>query len=153
MGVPEVNIRLAKKSDLKELFQMEQLCFDAESFSRRQINYLASRSSGFFWVLTEADEISGFIVLLQRKNTSGLRIYSLAVSPNFRGKNYGQALLERAMQTAIDHGKTFLYLEVSEHNQSAIRLYQKCGFQIIGDRKAYYKDGSAALLMRKNIDA
>lgn len=152
MGVPRVNIRLAKKSDIKKLFQLEQLCFDAESFSRRQINYLVSRSSCFFWVLTEADEISGFIVLLQRKNTLGLRIYSLAVSPNFRGRNYGQTLLERAMQTATDNGKTFLYLEVSEHNHSAINLYKKFGFQITGKRKAYYKDGSAALLMRKNID-
>ena len=147
----EVQIRLATKADLKELFRLEQLCFDAESFSRRQINYLVSRSTGSFWVLVENEKIAGFIVLLKRKNTSGLRIYSVAVSPNFRGKNYGNALLEKAVEIATENGKTNLYLEVSEHNQSAIQLYQKFGFQIMGKRKAYYKDGSTALQMQKEV--
>ncbi|HKJ43315.1 MAG TPA: ribosomal protein S18-alanine N-acetyltransferase [Sunxiuqinia sp.] len=148
MEASKVTIRLAEKTDVKALFKIEQRSFDAESFSRRQINYLATRSSGFFWVLAEASEIAGFIVLLQRKNTRGLRIYSLAVSPNFRGKSYGRLLLEKALQTANENAKQYLYLEVSEENQSAIRLYQKFGFQITGKRKAYYKDGSAALLMQ-----
>ena len=151
MEPAEVKIRPASKADVKELFRLEQLCFDAESFSRRQIRYLATRASGSFFVLAEGEKIAGFIVLLQRKNSAGLRIYSVAVSPDFRGKNYGRNLLEKAVETARERGKNHLYLEVSEHNQTAIRLYQGFGFQTTGKRKAYYKDGSDALLMRRDI--
>ena len=147
----KVEIRPAAKADLKELFRLERLCFDAESFSRRQINYLVTRSIGYFWVLVENEKIAGFIVLLKRKNSSGLRIYSVAVLPSFRGKNYGRTLLEKAVHTAMENGKEYLYLEASEYNQPAIQLYQKFGFQITGKRKAYYKDGSAALLMKRPI--
>lgn len=147
-----VNIRLAEKTDIPELHQLEQLSFDAESFSRRQINYLVTGSSAYFFVLTENEKIAGFIVLLYRKNTTGLRIYSLAVSSEYRGKNYGKQLIDKAVQLAVKSGKTFLYLEVNENNQRAIQLYQKKGFQLTGKRKKYYRDGSDALLMRLNAN-
>lgn len=152
MSHPKVNIRPASKEDLKELFRIEQLCFDTESFSRRQINYLVNHSSGFFFVLTEDEKIAGFIVLLKRKNSAGMRIYSLAVSPEFRGKKYSASLLGKAHELALKEGKRFLSLEVSENNEAAIQLYQKFGFKVTGKRKAYYKDGSDALLMEFEID-
>jgi ribosomal-protein-alanine acetyltransferase len=151
MASTKVDIRPASKEDLKELFRLEQLCFGAESFSRRQIRYLATRSSGFFFVLVEGEKIAGFIVLLTRKTSFKARIYSVAVSPDFRGKKYGATLLEKAVGSALKEGKKILSLEVSENNEAAIQLYLKFGFQITGKRKAYYKDGSDALLMSKTV--
>ena len=148
----KVNIRLASKADLKELFRLEQQCFGEESFSARQISYLATRSSGSFFVLTENGQMAGFLVLLRRKNSSGIRLYSLAVSPDFRGKNYAFTLLNKAVGFAQQEGKSRLLLEVSENNEAAIQLYHKFGFRITGKRKAYYKDGSTALLMRFMLD-
>ena len=84
METSKVMIRPATKADTPELFRIEQRCFDSESFSRRQVNYLAMQSSGKFWVLTEGEKIAGFIVLLQRTNSQALRVYSLAVLPEFR---------------------------------------------------------------------
>ena len=152
MGHANINIRKAVKGDLKTLVRLEQICFDKERFSSRQINYLITRSSGSFLVLTENGQLAAFIVLLTRKTALGARIYSLAVSPGFRGKNYGVTLLEKAVELALKAGKKLLSLEVSEKNTAAIQLYRKFGFQVTGKRKAYYKDGSDALLMSMAID-
>jgi len=151
MSGTELNIRNASREDLKELFRLEQLCFDAESFSRRQINYLVRQSTGHFMVLTEDEKIAGFLVLLVRKTSFKARIYSIAVSPDFRGKNYGKKLLEKAIELALKDRKKLLTLEVSENNQAAIQLYQKFGFETTGKRKSYYKDGSDALLMSRAV--
>jgi ribosomal-protein-alanine N-acetyltransferase len=43
------------------------------------------------------------------------------------------------------------YLEVREHNQPAISLYQKFGFETMYVRKGYYPDGENALVMVKKI--
>ncbi len=152
MSLNSVHIRPAVAADLKELFRLEQLCFDAESFNRRQLRYLVHHSNGLFWVLTDEKRIAAFIILLERKNTEGLRVYSLAVSPAFRGRSYAQQMIQQALVLAQERAKQFLYLEVSEHNGAAIQLYRKLGFMETGRRKAYYKDGSAALLMRLFID-
>ncbi|MHA7111604.1 GNAT family N-acetyltransferase [Sunxiuqinia elliptica] len=152
MSANSVHIRPAVAADLNELFHLEQLCFDAESFNRRQLRYLAHRANGLFWILTDEGRIAAFIILLERKNTEGLRVYSLAVSPAFRGRSYAQQMIQQALVLAQERAKRFLYLEVSEHNGAAIQLYRKLGFMETGRRKAYYKDGSAALLMRLFID-
>ncbi len=152
METAKVMIRLATKADTPELYRVEQRCFDAESFSRRQVNYLAVQSSGSFWVLTEDEKIAGFIVLLQRANSRALRAYSLAVAPEFRGKKYAQQLMQKADQQAQELGKDRLYLEVSEHNHGAIQLYRKLGFELTGIRPRYYRDGSNACLMEKKVE-
>lgn len=153
METSKVMIRPATKADTPELFRIEQRCFDGESFSRRQVNYLTNQSAGFFWVLTEDEKLAGFIVLLQRANSGALRVYSLAVAPEFRGKQYAQQLMQKAAEQAQELDKDRLYLEVSEHNQGAIQLYQKMGFQLTGIRPRYYRDGSSACLMEKKLNA
>ena len=38
-------------------------------------------------------------------------------------------------------------LEVNENNLPAIKLYKTYGFQTVGKRNKYYKDGGNAILM------
>jgi ribosomal-protein-alanine N-acetyltransferase len=46
-----------------------------------------------------------------------------------------------------------VYLEVRRSNVSAIGLYDKVGFQIIGTRPKYYMDtGEDALIMMKSLE-
>jgi hypothetical protein len=40
-------------------------------------------------------------------------------------------------------------LEVKAHNQRAIRLYERLGFQAVGRRAKFYACGADALLMRR----
>lgn len=146
-----VIIRKADVSDIEAIIRMEQLCFNEESFSRRQIRYLITKAKADFLVAEEEELISAFIVLLKRVTGTGMRIYSVAVSPSHRGKGLAGQLLNEAEKRARANRNQYLVLEVSEINEVAIKLYLRSGFEIFGERPSYYKNGSKALLMRKMI--
>ncbi|WP_163716354.1 ribosomal protein S18-alanine N-acetyltransferase [Mangrovibacterium lignilyticum] len=147
-----VAIEAALKTDLKEIFKLEQLCFDAEAFNRRQLRYLLNEAKSEFLVTRHDGEISAFMILLKKQNSFGMRLYSLAVSPKFRGAGLGQLLLNEALKRAASSNFKYLTLEVSEENKPAVNLYLRQGFEVFGERRAYYKDGSKALLMRKVVN-
>lgn len=60
-----------------------------------------------------------------------------------RSKGYGQEAIRLLIKHAFrDLGLQRLYLFVLEDNQSAIRVYEKCGFVVEGKlRKHFFKDG------------
>lgn len=55
----------------------------------------------------------------------------LGVLPDRRKQGVGRALMHRALQEAKERGATLITLCVSEHNGSAIRLYESLGWQVI----------------------
>lgn len=146
-----VIVRKAIAADLQPINRLEQLCFNEESFSRNQLRYLITRAKADFLVVEGSGAVSAFIVLLKHKTSKGLRIYSIAVSPACRGKGLARLLLDEAEKRARSNGKQYLTLEVSAINKEAIGLYLHSGFEIYGERLAYYINGSKALLMRKSV--
>jgi ribosomal protein S18 acetylase RimI-like enzyme len=102
-------------------------------------------------VVKISDEIMANLILLYRKKSNHIRIYSLAVSPKMRGKGLAKHLIKYSEKKAQENDFKKLSLEVSENNLAAIQLYITTGFQIIQTKKEYYKDGSSALVMRKNL--
>jgi ribosomal protein S18 acetylase RimI-like enzyme len=146
-----VIVRQAVAADLSPITALESLCFEEEAFSRRQIRYLITKAQAACYVVEEEGHICAYMILLNRKSSTRLRLYSIAVAPGHRGKGVARLLLEKAAECAKMNGKAWLCLEVSERNKSAISLYLRSGFETYGERKAYYKDGSKALLMRKPV--
>ena len=76
-----------------------------------------------------------------------LEIMTLAVAPTSRRTGLGMKLLETLL-AARKHQNAFL--ELREGNQPALALYLRAGFEIVGRRKAYYRDGEDALIMRRD---
>ncbi len=75
-------------------------------------------------------------------------ITNIAVSPYYRRKKIGQALLDSLVSRANQKGIKKLLLEVRKSNEAAISLYSKNGFQSVGLRKGYYSDNNEdAVLM------
>jgi len=143
--------RLASRTDVDELYRLEQLCFGQEAFSKSQFIYLITKSKAHVALLLDAQKLAGYLILLFRKNSGHVRIYSVAVSPREQGKGLGRQLLNYAEQIALTNKKEVVTLEVSEKNQPAISLYQKWGFDLTGEKPQYYKDRSSALLMEKRL--
>jgi ribosomal-protein-alanine N-acetyltransferase len=85
----------------------------------------------------------GFWMLVDEAHIS-----TIAVDPDHRRRGIGELLLLGAMQAAIPLGATMMTLEVRESNFSAINLYTKQGFQIVGRRRQYYRNNQEdAILM------
>lgn len=81
-----------------------------------------------------------------------LSILKIAVSPSWRTKGVGSALLAKSMDTAVSSGAAVAFLEVRPSNSAALAFYQKFNFRIIGNRPNYYPEtGEAALVMTKRL--
>lgn len=145
-------IQRAWPEDAGQIAEFEKSNFGGEGFSIRQINYLISKAKGEVLIVKSERKIAASLILLSRKNSSQLRIYSLAVSPALRGKGMAKKMILHAEEKARKSGYKKLSLEVNENNLPAIQLYQACGFQFYRTKKAYYKDGSNALVMKKNLE-
>lgn len=65
-------------------------------------------------------------------------LQNIAIHPDHQGKGYGRWLLSKTVEILSQQGLHQLFLEVRASNKSAIKLYQRFGFENIGLRKGYY---------------
>lgn len=59
-------------------------------------------------------------------------LLSMWVAPEARGRGVGEALIRAVVDWAREQGCARLYLEVGDHNTTAIGLYARMGFQPTG---------------------
>ena len=84
----------------------------------------------------EKQGLAGFI--LTRRAADEAEILTLAVEKNSQKQGIGKALLDHQYEDLRRIGVHRLFLEVSEANLAARRLYEKSGFAQVGARPGYY---------------
>jgi ribosomal-protein-alanine N-acetyltransferase len=98
--------------------------------------------------------IAGFALV--RVVEDEAELLTIAVDPKWRGKRVGDALLRAVFDDLLLSPARRMFLEVSEENAAAIRLYERLGFAVISRRKGYYPkaDGSqaTALVMARDLE-
>jgi RimJ/RimL family protein N-acetyltransferase len=80
----------------------------------------------------------------------------LMVEATERRRGIGTGLMEEAEKWARASGVTKLELHVFPHNEPAIALYRKLGYEEEGHRRQHYRVAGAyvdAILMAKNLDS
>ncbi|MBN2682776.1 MAG: ribosomal protein S18-alanine N-acetyltransferase [Bacteroidales bacterium] len=147
----KILIEKAEFSDLKEIVDIENASFTTDKFSSRQFAYLLRKSKAKFFKAVSGEKILGYIILLKPKNAKKLRLYSIAVHPNARGKGLAQMLMDKTLETAKKLNCQGIKLEVRPNNLSAISLYKKNGYCEKGKIESYYSDGSEALIMELKL--
>jgi [ribosomal protein S18]-alanine N-acetyltransferase len=65
-------------------------------------------------------------------------ILDIAVHPDFRGQGIASALIEDTIKHLKVRGCRAIFLEVRISHESALKMYDKFGFSVIGTRKDYY---------------
>lgn len=146
-----LRIRRAVPEDIDALIRLEEACFQEDRISRRSFRTLLARPTATTIIATFDDRLVGYAMLLFRKGTALVRLYSLAVSPDYANRGLGRHLLKAAEQTAFDKGRVYLRLEVREDNEKAITLYRRCGYRPIGRYLNYYEDHAPALRFEKTL--
>ena len=89
---------------------------------------------------SNGDYLLGYIGLWQVVDDA--HVVSIGVRTPFRRHGVGEALLIRAIETAMGWGSRYVTLEVRVTNQGAQSLYDKYGFKRAGVRKRYYLDNN-----------
>ncbi len=93
------------------------------------------------WAVGPTIHPFGYILL--QGTSESYDIVMLLVAVKHRKQGIGRKLLQ-VVKVKL---KSDLFIEVSENNTSAIRLYKSEGFMCIGRRPNYYRDQSDALLL------
>lgn len=76
-------------------------------------------------------------------------IVSIGTAPEARGQGAGGLALRAFLEAAAARGAERISLEVGAGNAAAQRLYRRFGFEEAGRRRAYYADGSDALIFSR----
>ncbi|TCS65044.1 GNAT family N-acetyltransferase [Varunaivibrio sulfuroxidans] len=103
----------------------------------------------------QAPEATPVGMILSRMVAQEAEILTIAVTPSARWRGVGAALLEASIKQAKKHGIIEIFLEVSEVNVVAQRLYHGAGFLDCGKRPGYYRHSEGAhdaVVMRRSLD-
>lgn len=95
------------------------------------------------------DALVGYagIARLGRTPPYEYEIHTVGVDPDFQGQGIGRRMMNDLLEFAGPDGVVFL--EVRTDNVPAIALYESLGFERMGVRKRYYRNGADAYTMRR----
>ena len=98
-------------------------------------------------------KIVGFAV--SRIGADEAEILSIAIDADKRGRGLSRNLLLTHLGHLAGRGVRRIFLEVEENNAPALRLYEGCGFAVVGRRERYYQQANGeqlnALLMSRDL--
>lgn len=141
-------VREMHVEDLPQVMEIEQDLFSVPWTKEGFLTFLL-KDNAMFLVVEEKDKILGYCGLLMVLDEGD--ITNVAVCRNRQKEGIGRFLLESLIRLASLRGIETIHLEVRSGNESAIRLYKRCGFVQDGLRKGYYTDPveDAVLMSRK----
>jgi len=132
-----VRIRPMRESDLKTVAAIEARSYRFP-WSLRLLR--SCLRAGYYCCVMENDRgICGYGLLTHAAGEA--HVLNVCVAPEFQGKGLGRKLMTHLIHFCRYCGDEKVFLEVRESNQVAQNLYARLGFQTIGRRKGYYRDG------------
>ena len=122
-----------------------------------KLNYSQFPNIWTYDVLQDDYNDSKYIVVKQNEDIYGftafrtvfeeMEIMNIVTREDKRNQGFASNMLSYILRYAYMNEMEKINLEVNENNYSAIKLYRNYGFNIVGKREHYYKDGGAAILM------
>ena len=132
-------------ADVPEVVRIERASFNTTWPSDAFYNELTTNKMAHYFVGRVNGEIvayGGIWVIFEDSHVT-----TIAVDPRFRGKRYGELLLLRLIEEAIERSAAWMTLEVRESNVGAQQLYRKYGFTTVTTRRGYYSDNNENALV------
>ena len=143
--VEEVNLRKATLDDMSVLLKLEQKVLEAE----RPFNSTIKSTKTFYYDIKSlisseqsnllVAEVSGQIIgtgyaqIRESKQSLQHDFHSylgfMYVNPDYRGKGINKIILEELISWSDVQGVSDCYLEVYSKNKTAIKAYEKVGFE------------------------
>lgn len=144
-------VRAADRGDWDRIVLIEQIAFERASWGAKAVRdgLSAALVSAFVVCRTAGASPDGFA--LWRGLGDEAEILSIAVAPDVRRRGMAEALLAEILVSAAAEGLRALFLEVDSGNVAARALYEKAGFEKVGVRRRYYRNGADALVLRRDL--
>ena len=142
-------IREMTLQDVARAAEIEKECFSIP-WSEKSFEDSLSREDTLFLVCEEEGVVVGYIGMYLSFDEGS--ITNVAVSPSFRKRGCGEALVKGAKERAKEKQIETIFLEVRVSNAPAISLYKKLEFEELGIRKNFYEHPvEDAIIMKVGI--
>ena len=146
-----LEIRTASLADLQYLLDIERKSFEYDIITLKRMRHFLKSKTAIVIKAISSSLLVGYMILLTRKNSGILRIYSLAIVYEERRLGFGRKLLRYAEDYGAKKGFERIHLELHASNTPALIFYLSEGYCLYGRRENYYTDGAQALLLRKSV--
>lgn len=147
-----VKIKPMQKTDLDDVISIEAKAYGEHHWSKDSfMSELSNDLAKYFSVFNTDGQLIGYCGCWQILEEA--HITNIAVSPDYRRKHIGEALLTTIIDECYRNMAKYITLEVRVSNTPAISLYEKYGFKSLGARKGYYQDNNedALIMWTENI--
>lgn len=136
----ETDGKLCEVAELAEKIWHE---FFPVILSEEQIDYMVEKFQSYdamkeqvtnqdycYFAVSDNDGLCGYIAVKPEKD-SRFFLSKLYLKSDRRGKGIASEMLKRVFSEAEKAGKTSVYLTVNKHNDHAVNVYKKKGFEVI----------------------
>ncbi len=132
-----------------QMAELEQQCFSLP-WSENTIRGELKNPVGLYFGAFDGGRFAGYAgmqIVLDEGH-----ITNIATAPEMRRRGVADSLLRELLTAAEARSVRFAILEARESNLSALSLYKKHGFLVVGRRKGYYeKPVEDAILLTKEF--
>ena len=137
-------IRFATPDDLPQMATAEKQARTGSQWTLNQLKEELSNPRATVLIAEKEEGYAGHGVAWFVSDE--VEIMTVTVLPPFRRQGIGRVLLSSLLNS---RPWSVALLELRESNYPARALYERNGFREVGQRKAYYRDGENAVLMRR----
>lgn len=145
-----ITIEEMKLSHIAEIAEIERECFSSP-WSENALKEELDNPNARFFVALDNGKTVGYIGVHSVLDEN--YIDNIAVAPKFRKKGIATALLAFLEAYVKTKNASFISLEVRKSNEEAIRLYERCSYKRVGERKRFYTlPTEDAIIMTKELE-
>ncbi len=149
--MPPVHMECVGASHAQVLASLHARCFaPPEQWSAAAMASLLGSSGVCAGLVLAGGSAAGFV--MPRCVVGEAEILTLCVLPEYRRQGLAAQLVAWSLAHAVAQKADRVFLEVSVGNLAAQKLYAQAGFEHRGLRRAYYPDGSDALVLGRMLD-
>jgi len=153
-----LEIRQANKSDIRDLVNLDNECFDIYYYEKTKFSesdfhaYFRFRKP-ILLVATRDSRLVGYVAGAVRMSEGLLiaHLDSIAVSSINRRQGLGGDLLQSFIEEAKQQACMVVVLEVAKANEEGFVFFLKRGFRSIADLPEYYGKDLDGILMERSV--
>jgi len=132
-----VKLRPSTLEDAEAEILLDIQCFgfseeDARSFHKR----MRAEEPEQVFMIEEGEQRKTIGKIRIDRTSNETWIYGFAIFPEYQGRGFGRRVLKQVVLEKEKLGNA-IFLEVEATNAHALRLYEECGFEVIGQQDYY----------------
>ena len=148
--LPETRIRRATQEDVGDLDALERAAFP-DPWPEVLLASELRLSASLLWLAREGLYGRPLGYASFRMGGGEAELLRLAVDPAVQRRGIGRKLVSHGLVELAQRGIQSCFLEVRLDNTPAIALYETLAFERAGRRRAYYRDGTDALVYARAL--